>query len=167
MRTLIYPRALQAPHHTCSLGGTRLSPGWPGRHRRHRRRAGSRSTGAAPPPVGSVDHFNKTLWVAALTSMVMLAIGVLIVAGEYRHRTIMQTYLGEPRRGRVLAAKAVTVAGIGAALGAVTFGMAYAVAVVLYGRAGWETLPVDVPQLWVGATCRPRCTRCSGSPSAR
>jgi ABC-type transport system involved in multi-copper enzyme maturation permease subunit len=104
------------------------------------------------PAFGTTDHVNHTLSISALTSMVMLAIGVLVAAGEYRHRTIMQTFLAQPRRGRVLAAKAVTVLGIGTIVGAVTFGIAYAEAVLVYGARGVHALPVDVPQLWVGAT---------------
>ena len=107
--------------------------------------------GAAPMPVGSTGHVSKALSSAALTSVVMLALGVLIIAGEYRHRTIMQTYLGQPRRGLVLATKLVTAGLVGAALAAVTFGLTYAEAVVLYGSLGVESLPVDVGRLWVGA----------------
>jgi ABC-type transport system involved in multi-copper enzyme maturation permease subunit len=107
---------------------------------------------AGGPPFGSVDHVNHALSVAALTSMVMLTIGILVMAGEYRHGTILQTYLGEPRRGRVLVAKLATVAGLGALLGAVVFGIAYAVAVAVYAANGVRTLPVDLAQLWLGAT---------------
>ena len=87
---------------------------------------------AGGPAFGSVDNVNHALSVSALTSMVMLTIGILVMAGEYRHRTIMQTYLGEPRRGSVLIAKLATVAGLGALLGAVVFGIAYGVAVAVY-----------------------------------
>jgi len=104
------------------------------------------------PAFGSTDHINHALSVSALTSMVMLAVGVLIIAGEYRHRTIMQTFLAEPRRVRVLAAKAATALGLGAILGAVTFGIAYGEALAIYGARGVHSLPVDVAQLWVGAT---------------
>ena len=107
--------------------------------------------GAAPPPVGSTAHVSKALSSAALTSVVMLALGVLIIAGEYRHRTIMQTYLGQPRRGLVLAAKLITAGVLGAVLAAVTFGLTYGVAVVLYRSRGVESLPVDLGRLWVGA----------------
>lgn len=103
-------------------------------------------------PLGSTDHVNKSLSSASLTSMVMLALGVLVIAGEYRHRTIMQTYLGQPRRGLVLAAKLVAAGVIGAVLGALTFGLTYLEAVVLYGSRGVHSLPIDLAQLWVGAT---------------
>lgn len=108
--------------------------------------------GATHLPLGSTDHVNKALSSASLTSMVMLALGVLIIAGEYRHRTIMQAYLGEPRRGRLLAAKLVTAGLVGAVLGAATFGLTYVEAVVLYGSRGVHSLPIDLTQLWVGAT---------------
>ncbi|MGW5237654.1 ABC transporter permease [Monashia sp. NPDC004114] len=104
------------------------------------------------PPFGSTDQVNHALSVAALTSMVMLAIGIIMMAGEYRTRTIVSTYLATPRRGRVLAAKLVTAAGLGAILGATVFGMALLEAHIVYGTRGVESLPVDVTQLWVGAT---------------
>src|SRR5690349_24320684 len=57
------------------------------------------------PALGSEPNVTKTLSIAALSSMVMLVLGILATAGEFRHRTIIWTVLAEPRRGRVLAAK--------------------------------------------------------------
>ena len=104
------------------------------------------------PAFGSTDHVNHALSVSALTAMVMLAIGVLMMAGEFRHRTIMQSYLGQPHRSRVLLAKAMVALGVGVVLGAMTFGIAYLEAVLIYGARGVHSLPVDVTQLWLGAT---------------
>jgi hypothetical protein len=48
-----------------------------------------------------------------------LVIGALSVTGEFRHQTITPTLLAEPRRGRVLGAKLVLGAVLGAAYGVI------------------------------------------------
>jgi hypothetical protein len=62
-----------------------------------------------------------------LSVLVLLALGVLSTAGEWTHGSVQTTYLLEPRRFRVLAAKAVAVASIGAGVAAVAAGLATAV----------------------------------------
>ena len=56
---------------------------------------------------------------ASFGSMFVTVLGILIVTNEYRHGTVMTTFLAEPRRVRVLAAKVVT-----AALAGVVFALA-------------------------------------------
>jgi hypothetical protein len=119
------------------------------------------------PPLGSEPNLTKTLSIAALSSMVMLVLGILATAGEFRHRTIKWTFLAEPRRGRVLAAKLAVLGAVGAAMGALAFGLALAIA-----------CPGTRPRGLVCCRCPCRpcgparpwpvpATGCSASPSAR
>ncbi|WP_040338961.1 hypothetical protein [Candidatus Blastococcus massiliensis] len=57
--------------------------------------------------------------VGSMTGLVLVALGVVSTAGEWTHRTVQTTFLLVPDRGRVLVAKSVAVAVLGAALAAV------------------------------------------------
>src|SRR5215210_6307585 len=66
-----------------------------------------------------------------LTSLVLLALGVLSTAGEWTHKSVQVTYLLVPQRLRVMSAKVLALAVQGAvfaAIGAVlTIGMLWAI----------------------------------------
>jgi ABC-2 type transport system permease protein len=109
------------------------------------------------PPLGSPANVDKTLSVAALSSMVMLVMGILAMAGEFRHRTIIATYLAEPRRARVLVAKVGVLGAVGTVFGAVTFGLGYGLAVALYAFRGVHHLDVDLTRAWLGAALAGGC----------
>jgi hypothetical protein len=73
-----------------------------------------------------------------LTGFVVLAIGVLSTAGEWTHKSVQTTYLLVPHRGRVLAAKAVAVALMGAAFTAVAVSASAGVLAIAYPDLVWD-----------------------------
>lgn len=74
----------------------------------------------------------KALAHVGLTSIFPLAFGILAVAGEYRHKTITDTYLTTPARGRVIGAKLITYPAI-----AVLSGLACTVVGLVVASAWW------------------------------
>jgi ABC-2 type transport system permease protein len=88
---------------------------------------------------------------AQLTGAVVLLIGLLTAAGEYRHRTIIPARLVQPRTSRLLTAKLVTLAAVGLAVGAVmelTAGVTAAI-VLAHHHVPVEPLAHGVPRLAV------------------
>jgi ABC-2 type transport system permease protein len=80
--------------------------------------------GSAAAPIGVIGM---------LTGLVLLAMGVLSTAGEWSHRTVQTTFLLVPHRGRVLAAKGLAVALMGAVFAAVSALLSSAVLYTLIG----------------------------------
>jgi ABC-2 type transport system permease protein len=115
--------------------------------------AGHQGTAA----IGSKANVVKVLNVGSVSSMVMLIVGILVIGGEHRYRTIIGTYLAEPRRGRILVAKLLVTGVLGMLVGAGTFGLALAIALPVYASRGVHHLPVDVSAMWLGTALASAC----------
>jgi len=68
----------------------------------------------------STDGIRRVLSVTGTGAILVLVVGILISAGEYRHGTAADTFLTTPRRHRVVAAKLAVGAGVGLAAGVIT-----------------------------------------------
>lgn len=78
-------------------------------------------------PLGSAEGLNRAVGVPGLDVLTFL-LGVLLVTGEYRHKTVTAAFLVTPRRGRVVMAKlaAIGITGAGVAIASTMVGLAVA-----------------------------------------
>ena len=79
--------------------------------------------------LAALDEQREIVRIAAIADVFALILGIVIVGGEQSHGTITQTFLVEPVRERVLAAKAIVAAALGAALAAAAVALVVVIAV--------------------------------------
>jgi ABC-2 type transport system permease protein len=95
------------------------------------------------------DHrLQQAMHGAAAGSILVIVAGIIGMAGEWRFGQATQTFLIDPQRWRVVAAKSLTYMGVGAAYGLVTAAAATATAWGWY-RANDLALPLHRPAVWL------------------
>lgn len=77
----------------------------------------------------------------SVSYLLTLAIGVMTIGSEYRHKTITSTFLATPIRSRVMGAKVVSLAGIGAFYGLVSLVGAVSVGATIIAIRGFSPFP--------------------------
>ncbi|TPG16072.1 ABC transporter permease subunit [Pedococcus bigeumensis] len=94
-------------------------------------------------PTGTPEQIANSVYTGGLQVgyLLTLVIGIMQIGSEYRHKTITSTFLGTPKRARVMGAKVVALLGIGAIYGLISLaGSIIAGAIVLSAR-GFEAFP--------------------------
>jgi ABC-2 type transport system permease protein len=79
---------------------------------------------------GTVDFQLSLVEAVVFAAVISIILGITVVTSEFRHGTITPTALAEPRRERVLAAKAVAASLGGIGLGALALAVVAAIAAV-------------------------------------
>ena len=86
-------------------------------------------------------YITNVLATASSASLFVLILGIIGMTGEYRHMTITSTFLATPRRGRIVAAKGLAYALLGAAIAIVNVVVVTGLAAVTL--AGRDHAPIE------------------------
>jgi ABC-2 type transport system permease protein len=97
--------------------------------------------------VGSPDVQQGAVAHIGLVSVFTLVLGIVAVAGEYRHRTVTDTFLATPRRERVVAAKLVVCTAAGVLFGVLAAAGALAASAIWLAARGLS-LDLSSADLW-------------------
>ena len=98
--------------------------------------------GVAVPDLSNASRVNSVYTGGLSVSYLMtLAIGVMTIGSEYRHKTITSTFLATPKRAKVMVAKVVSLAGIGAFYGLVSLLGAVGIGASIIIARGFSPFP--------------------------
>ena len=95
----------------------------------------------------STTGIRDTLSVTGTGAVLVLVVGIIISAGEYRHGTAADTFLTTPQRNRVAAAKLTLGAAVGLAAGVISSLACLGIASLLYTLEG-ATFPLGDGEVW-------------------
>ena len=93
------------------------------------------------PALGTDASTYQMLKLGVVCCVAMLVLGIVAAGSEYRHRTIVPAMLIAPRRGALVAAKAITITIVGVVLAGLTFGLGLATVVAELHAHGLHHLP--------------------------
>jgi hypothetical protein len=101
-------------------------------------------SGDIAPDTAGADTIRQALTGTFAGLIVMVVIGVMFITAEYRRGLIRTTFTASPRRGRVLAAKAIVLAAVTFAAGLVTAAIMVPLGEHLLHENGNPIFPVPV-----------------------
>lgn len=104
------------------------------------------------PARGTVGWYDVVFSVMTVSIDLALVMGVLMITGENRHKTITSTFLAQPRRGRVAASKLLAALGAGLAVAVVAgaVSLAFGYGTVAGGVAPAGRMLTEFRHVWPG-----------------
>jgi ABC-type transport system involved in multi-copper enzyme maturation permease subunit len=105
--------------------------------------SGSGDIAPAVASVGGDTASDSLLFGLVIALIVLIVIGTMFITGEYRRGLIRTTFAATPDRGRVLAAKAVVIGGVGFAVGAIASAVAIPLGEHVMNANGNYVFPAD------------------------
>jgi ABC-type transport system involved in multi-copper enzyme maturation permease subunit len=100
---------------------------------------------AGPSAAGPTSTFDQPLVGLFAGLIAIVVVAAMFVTAEYRRGLIRTTLAADPRRGRVLAAKAVVAGGVAFAVGLVAAIVAISIGLPRQANQGSYVLPVSTP----------------------
>jgi ABC-2 type transport system permease protein len=103
------------------------------------------------PPLSTAAGLRDILTNTGFAILVAAVLGTIVASGEFRHKTATDTYLDEPSRTRVLAAKTLAGAVTGGACGLLAAAVATCVALAFVAGRGYHlALPAGTIARYAG-----------------